>query len=102
MTTEKSTKIISFIASGAGVLMLGRGYMSCSEMHYFFEILLLYSSAIFRQTKGLEMMTKKESTKIVNFKTPGAEVLIYWHDHTVKIQNFFSSSCLHWDKDLTN
>ena len=46
------------------------------------------------------MMTNERFTKIVNFLTPS--VLVLGHDHIVKIQFFFSSSCLHWDMDQTN
>ena len=43
------------------------------------------------------MMTKEESTKIVNFNliTPGAGVLVLGRGDIVYMQYFFSSSCLH-------
>ena len=36
------------------------------------------------------MMTKEKSTKVVNFMTPGAGVLVLWHGHIVEIQYFVS------------
>ena len=46
MTKEGSTKIINFLTPGAGVLLLGRGYISHTvKMHYFFKKHLLYSRA---------------------------------------------------------
>ena len=36
------------------------------------------------------MTTKEKSTKVVNFMTPGAGVLVLWHGHIVKIQYFVS------------
>ena len=43
---------------------------------YFFKNVLLYSQALIRQTKYVVVMTKEGSTKIVNFMTPGAGVLV--------------------------
>ena len=51
------------------------------KLMYFFKNLLLYPSAWFRQTKYIVMMTKEGSTKIVNFMTPGAGVLVLGHGH---------------------
>ena len=77
MTKEGSTKIVNFMTCGAGVLVLGRGYIShIVKLHYFFKNILLYSKALIRQTKYLVMMTKEGSTKIVNFMTPMAQVLM--------------------------
>ena len=59
---------------------------------YFLKNLLLYSGAWFRQTKCIVMMTKEGSTKIVNFMTPGAGVLVLGRGHIihiVKMHNFF-------------
>ena len=39
MTKEGSTKILSFITPGAGVFVLGHGYIG-SEMQYFFYLYL--------------------------------------------------------------
>ena len=43
---------------------------------YFLKKLLLYSGAWFRQTKCIVMITKVGSTKIVNFMTPRAGVVV--------------------------
>ena len=102
MTKEGITKIVNFITLGAGVLVLGLGHVSHKvKMNYVFKSLLLYTQALTRQTKYTVMMTKEESTKTVNFITPGAEVLVLWHGHIVKLQYFFSSSCLCWITDQT-
>ena len=44
------------------------------------------------------MVTKEGSTKIINFITPGAGVLVQGHGHIcyiVKMQNFFRNSLLY-------
>ena len=70
MTKKGSTKIVTLMTPGAGVLVLGRGHIShIVKMHYFFKNLLLNSQAQNRQTKYVVMMTKVWSTKIVNFMT---------------------------------
>ena len=43
---------------------------------YFLKNPLLFSRALIRHTKYVEMMTKEESTKIVNFMTPRVGVLM--------------------------
>ena len=58
---------------------------------------LLYSMELIRQTKCIIMMTKEESTKIVNFMTPLAGVFVLGRGHTCisKIVNmlyFFKKS----------
>ena len=46
MTKEGSTKIVTFMTPGAGVLVLGCGHIiHIVKMHYFFKNLLLYSQA---------------------------------------------------------
>ena len=73
MTKEGSTKIVTFMTPGTEVLVLGRAHIShIVKIHYFFKNLLLYSQAYIRKTKYIVIMTKEGSTKIVNFKTPGA------------------------------
>ena len=47
-------------------------------------------------------MTKEESTKIVNFMSPGIGVLVLGRAPLLKMLYFFSSSCLHWGRDETN
>ena len=67
-------------------------------MLYFFKILLLYSQAYIRQTKYIVMMTKEGSTKIVNFMTPGAGVLVLGRghiNHIVKMHYFFKNLLLY-------
>ena len=62
---------------GAEVLVLGHGHIShIVKMHFFFKNVLLYSQAWIRQTKYVVMMTKEGSTKIVDFMTPRAGVLM--------------------------
>ena len=57
MTKEGSTKIVNFMNSGAGVLVLGCDHIShILKMYYFFKNLLLYSQAYIRQ-KCLELKT---------------------------------------------
>ena len=49
---EGSTKIVNFMTPVAGVLALGRGYIShIVKMHYFFKNLFLYYGAWSIQTK---------------------------------------------------
>ena len=55
MPKEGSTKIVKFDPR-AGVLVLGRGYISHTvKMHYFFKN--IFSGARFKQTKHIAMMT---------------------------------------------
>ena len=93
MIKEGSTKIVNFMTPGAGVLVLARGHINhIVKMYYFFKNLLLYSHAWIRQTKYRVIMTKEGSTKIVNFMTPGAWVLVLGcgHiNHIVKMHYFF-------------
>ena len=63
-------------------------------MHYFFENLLLYFQTKGRQTKYIVMMTKEESTKILNYMTPGAGVLVLECGHISCIVKMHSSSLL--------
>ena len=85
MTKEGSTKIVNLMT-----LVLGRGNIShLVKMHYFFKNLLLYTQAHIRQTESIEMMKKKESTKVVNFMTPGVGILVLGHDHISEMQYFF-------------
>ena len=82
---------------GAGILLLGSGHIShIVKMHYSFQNLLLYSHALIRQTKYKIMMTKERSTKIVNFNTPMAEVLMLGRGHRICII-FYSINIQHID-----
>ena len=84
---------------GAGVLALGHGHIShIVKMHYFFKNLLINSQALIRQTKYVVMMTKEGSTKIVNFMTSGAGVLVLGRghiSHIVKMHYFFQNLLLY-------
>ena len=84
---------------GAGVLVLGCGRIShIVKMHYFFKNLLFNSQALTRQTKYVVMMTKKGSTQIVYFMTPGEGVLAlgYAHiSHTEKMHYSFKNLLLY-------
>ena len=86
------TEIFDIMTTGAGVLVLGHGHIShIVKMHYFFKNLLLNSQAQIRQTKYVVMITKEGSTKIVNFMTPGAVVLVLGRgciSHIVKLHYF--------------
>ena len=82
MTREGSTKIVNVMTSRTGVLVLGCGHIShIVKTHYFFKNLLIYSHAWIRQTTYKVMMTKERSTKIVNFRTPRAGVLMLGRGH---------------------
>ena len=99
MTKEGCTNIVNFMSPGAGVSVLGCGHLShIVKMHYFFKNLLLYSQAYIRQTKYIVMMTKERSTKIVNFMTPGAGVLVLGRghiSHIMKMHYFFKNLLLY-------
>ena len=67
-------------------------------MHYFFKNLLLNSKALIRETKYVVMMTKEESTKIVNFMTPWVGVLVLGRghiSHRVKMHYFLKDLLLY-------
>ena len=71
MTEEGSTKIINFMTSGVGVLVLRCSLISyIVKIHYFSKNLLLYSKDVIRQTEGIVIISKEGSTKIGNFMTP--------------------------------
>ena len=98
MTMDGFTQIVNFMDPwGRGCCAGARLSINVVKMHYFFRILFLYSQAYFRQTESVPIMTEKGSTKIVNFKTPVAEVLVLGHgdiSHIVKciilLKIFFS------------
>ena len=71
MTKEESTKIVYFMTPGAGVLVLGRGYIV--DMQYFFSSCL--QNGMDQTIKYKVIMTKEGSASIVNFITIGAGVL---------------------------
>ena len=75
MTMEYPTQIVIFIIPGADVLGLRHGHIV--QLQYFFSCSCLYWARI-RQIKYIVMMTTEGSTKIVNFMTPGAWVLMLY------------------------
>ena len=62
-------------------------------MHYFFKY-LLDSQAYIRQTKYKVMITKEGSTKIVNFMTHRAGVLMLARSHISHYSEYVLSSTL--------
>ena len=70
-SNDDQGRVVNFMNPGAGVLVLGHGHISyIGEMHYFFK----KSSSLvlgIDQANYIVMMTNEESTKIVNFMTPG-------------------------------
>ena len=63
-------------------------------MHYFFKY-LLYCQAKIRQTKYVvTMMTNEGSTKIVNFMTPRAGVLMLGRGHISHFSKYILSSTI--------
>ena len=98
-----SATILNFMIRGAEILVLGCGHiLHLVKMLYFFKNLLLYTQTFIRQTEGIVMMTKEDFTNIVDYIIHGTTVPLLRHSHIVKIQYLFSSSCRHWDTDLTN
>ena len=79
MTKEGSTKIVNFMTLGVGVL--GFGHISHILKMYYFLKNLLYFQALIRQTKYIVMMTNEGSTKIGNFLTHIAGVLMLGCGH---------------------
>ena len=100
MTKERSTKIINFMNPWPGFFLLGHGHIShIVKLEYFLWNLLLYSGAWFRQTKCVVIMTKKGSTKIVNFMIPREGVHVQGHGHIsyiVKWHYFFKNLLLYF------
>ena len=62
-TKEGSTKIVTFMTLGSGVLV--QGVAIC-------PVKIFFSTPRHRHTKYIVMLTKEGSTKIVNFMTPRA------------------------------
>ena len=84
-TKEGSTKIENFMTLGAGVLALRRGHIShIVKIHYFFKK-IFFSTQWYGSDKLKVMMNKEGSTKIVNFITPGAGVLVLGRGHISRI-----------------
>ena len=88
MTKEKSIKIVNFTTLEAGVLVIGRGLISHTvKIHYTLKNLLLYSHTLIKQSDYKVMRTKKGSTNILNFLTPGVGVLVLGRGHISHRQN---------------
>ena len=100
MTKTGSNKIVTFMTRGVGLLVLWRGHIShIVKLYYFFKNILLYFQAYIRQTMYIVMMTKKGSTKIATFTTPGAWVLVLrWGHirHIAKMHYFFKNLLLYF------
>ena len=64
------------------------------KMHYLFKN-LFYSQVWIRQTKYIVMMTKEGSTKILNFMTPRAGVLVQGLGH-ISLINIQHIDCFHF------
>ena len=76
MTKEGFNKIVIFMTPGAGVLVIVRGHIShIVKMHYSYKKSSSRSTPRHKSDKLYIMMTKKESTKIVTFMTPGAAIV---------------------------
>ena len=75
------------------------------EMHFSYKNHLLYSQAQIKQTMNIVMMTKEGSTKIVNFMTPGAAILVLRRGRQTKYKVRLTKNCkFHdpqgWDSDV--
>ena len=102
MIKEETTNIVNFMIPGVGVLLLRCGHIiHIVEMHFSYK---KYSSLLrsMVQTKlsvyNVVMMTKEGPTKIVNFRTPGAGVLVLVRghiSHIVKIHYSFKNLLLY-------
>ena len=94
---EGSTKIVTFMTLGAGVFVLGYGHINnIVKMHYFFKKSSSLLPGIDQTNYGLYivLMTKERSTKIVNFMTPRAGVLMLGCGHISHYSEYVVSSTL--------
>ena len=69
------------------------------EMQFSHKNHLLYFQALIKGIKYIVTMTKKGSTKIVNFMTPGAGVFVLGRghiSHLVKMHYFFKNHLLYF------
>ena len=102
MTKKGSNKIVNFIISGKVVylLVLGCGHIFHIVRMYYciicFKFILLLSIDQTNWVQLIDMVTKKGSTKSVNFITQGTKVLVVGHDHLsfIKMLHFFKKSSL--------
>ena len=82
------------LTSSQELLSQGNFGVKSVKLMYFLKNLLLYSGGWFRKTECIVIMTKEVSTKIVNFMTTGAVVLVLGRSHisyTVKMHYSFKS-----------
>ena len=81
MTKEGPSKTVNFMTPGAGVQMLGRGHIS----HIVKCIISLKSSSLLPGIDQTNQVCSNDdhggSTKIVNFMTTGAGVLVLGRGH---------------------
>ena len=93
MTKEGSTKIVTFMTPGAGVLMLGCDHIShIVKMHYFFKI---FFSTHMRTTDNLHIYSNDDQGRgLPNFMTPRVRVLMLGRGHTSHYSEYILSSTL--------
>ena len=101
MTKEGSTKIVIFMTTRVGVLVLRCGHKSHLVKMHFFSPLLEYTRVWIRQIKFIVIKTNGGSNKIVKLHDRRSRGSCAGHGHKVKMQCFFSS-CIHWVMDKTN
>ena len=96
MNKEGSTKIVTFMTPGAGVLAIGCCHISqIVKMHYFFFKSSSLLPCIYQTNKYIAMMIKEGSTQIVNFMIPGAWVLVLGRSHMIyTLYEYVQSSTL--------
>ena len=85
MTVEGPTKVVNFMPSGARVWL----YLSYRKNALF----LLYFKKLIRQTKHILIMTGGGFTKMINFITLKAGLLML--GHIVKMHYFFKNLLLY-------
>ena len=101
MTKEGSTIIETFMSPGAGVLVLGRGHIHVSylvKMHYYIIKCSFLLPVMDQTNQAYSNDGLGRATKIVNFMTPGAGVLVLGRghiSHKVKMHYFFKNLLLY-------
>ena len=94
MTKKGTTKFVTFMTPGAGVLVVRCGYIShIGKMHYSSPL-----PYIDLQIKYIVMMTKKGSTTNLNFMTPREEVFVLGRgriSHMIKMHYCFKNFLFH-------
>ena len=70
MNMEGFTKFENFMTTGLEVLVLGRGHISyIVKMHYFLIKVVFFTRRQDKLSMYIVIVTKENSTKIVNFMT---------------------------------